>query len=273
MGVLIQAMVWMGLPQPPVWQLVLYMLCIGMFGVGVGMLYTPILVDRMQLTFPVGPRGRQHPARADRPGAAAALGGASSAAAWRSASPAASRRRRSRCSARSSCPTSTFGAGMIVGARIGIPAIVGGAARLALMPYFVSIGWLQRGRAVPQDHLPDRARHDHGRGDRRHVADPLPRLAALARRRGARAPASRAGRTGSASNTRRLVAWVVVLGRRRRRRRPRRCWTSRSATCVIAVALVFVFAMVNGISLGITDSNPISSAFVVTRDPDGGASA
>ena len=28
--------------------------------------------------------------------------------------------------------------------------------------------------------------------------------------------------------------------------------------------LVFVFAMVNGISLGITDSNPISSAFVVT---------
>ncbi len=54
MGVLIQAMVWMGLPQPPVWQLVLYFLCIGMFAAGVGMLYTPILVDRMQLTFPSG---------------------------------------------------------------------------------------------------------------------------------------------------------------------------------------------------------------------------
>jgi uncharacterized oligopeptide transporter (OPT) family protein len=54
MGVLIQAMVWMGLPQPPVWQLVLYMLCIGMFGAGVGMLYTPILVDRLQLTYPSG---------------------------------------------------------------------------------------------------------------------------------------------------------------------------------------------------------------------------
>src|SRR6476620_2339312 len=53
-GVLIQAMVWMGLPQPPVWQLVLYFLCIGMFAAGVGMLYTPILVDRMQLTFPSG---------------------------------------------------------------------------------------------------------------------------------------------------------------------------------------------------------------------------
>src|SRR3990167_1558816 len=42
MGVLIQAMVWLGMPQPPAWQLVLYFLCIGMFGVGVGMLYTPI---------------------------------------------------------------------------------------------------------------------------------------------------------------------------------------------------------------------------------------
>src|SRR5437764_11045374 len=54
MAVLIQAMVWLGLPQPPAWQLVLYLMCIGMFGVGVGMLYTPILVDRMQLTFPSG---------------------------------------------------------------------------------------------------------------------------------------------------------------------------------------------------------------------------
>src|SRR5258706_3071317 len=54
MAVLAQAMVWLGLPQPPAWQLVLYFLCIGMFGVGVGMLYTPILVDKMQLTFPSG---------------------------------------------------------------------------------------------------------------------------------------------------------------------------------------------------------------------------
>ena len=54
MGVLIQAMVWMGLPQPPVWQLMLFMCAIGMFGAGVGMLYTPILVDRLQLTFPSG---------------------------------------------------------------------------------------------------------------------------------------------------------------------------------------------------------------------------
>jgi hypothetical protein len=54
MGVLIQAMVWLGLPQPPVWQLMLFMGAIGMFGAGVGMLYTPSLVDRLQLTFPSG---------------------------------------------------------------------------------------------------------------------------------------------------------------------------------------------------------------------------
>src|SRR3979409_2286160 len=54
MGVLMQAMVWLGLPTPPMWQLVLFYTCIGMFGVGIGMLYTPILVDRMQLSFPSG---------------------------------------------------------------------------------------------------------------------------------------------------------------------------------------------------------------------------
>src|ERR1051326_2181248 len=54
MAVLVQAMVWLGLPMPPAWQLILYFMCIGMFGVGVGMLYTPILVDRLRLAYPSG---------------------------------------------------------------------------------------------------------------------------------------------------------------------------------------------------------------------------
>src|ERR1041385_1748742 len=54
MAVLVQAMVWLGLPQPPVWQLILYYMSIGMFGVGVGMLYSPILGDKNQLIFPSG---------------------------------------------------------------------------------------------------------------------------------------------------------------------------------------------------------------------------
>src|SRR5260370_15348724 len=54
LGVLIQAMIWLGLPEPPAWQLVLYFTCIGMFGVGIGMFYTPILLDLMPLPFPSG---------------------------------------------------------------------------------------------------------------------------------------------------------------------------------------------------------------------------
>src|SRR5207253_3454360 len=41
--------------------------------------------------------------------------------------------------------TSTFGAGMIVGARIGIAALVGGLVGWSMIPYFVSIGWLKEG--------------------------------------------------------------------------------------------------------------------------------
>src|ERR1051325_7436871 len=51
MAVLIQAMVWLGMPQPPAWHLMLFVGCVGMFGVGVGMLYTPLLVDRLQLDY------------------------------------------------------------------------------------------------------------------------------------------------------------------------------------------------------------------------------
>ena len=136
-------MIWLGLPEPPVWQLVLYFLCIGMFGVGVGMLYTPILVDRMQLSFPSGfavanilraltdirllkpvdrqARRRQRWRARGRP---------------RGEQASADRRRHRSFSA------STLGAGMIVGARIGIPAIVVGAIGLWLTPWLRANGWL-----------------------------------------------------------------------------------------------------------------------------------
>src|SRR5438477_4794360 len=57
MGVLIQTMIWLGLTEPPTWQLIAYFLCIGMLGVGLGMLYTPLVVDRMQLKYPSGLAG------------------------------------------------------------------------------------------------------------------------------------------------------------------------------------------------------------------------
>jgi uncharacterized oligopeptide transporter (OPT) family protein len=143
MAVVFQAMTWLGLPKPPIWELILYMLCIGMFGVGVGMLYTPILVDRMKLTFPSG-LAVANILRAltdvellrrsvTRLFGGMALGIAGGVAAAKVAFLGAIE-----------LSTSTFGAGMIVGARIGVPAIVGGLVGWALIPYFISIGWLRK---------------------------------------------------------------------------------------------------------------------------------
>src|SRR6059036_2936179 len=144
MAVVIQAMTWLGLPQPPIWQLILYMLCIGMFGVGVGMLYTPILVDRLQLTFPSGLavanilRALTDPVllrqSVTRLFGGMALGIAGGIGAAKTAMLSAI-----------DLSTSTFGAGMIVGARIGIAALVGGLVSWLMIPYFVSIGWLKAG--------------------------------------------------------------------------------------------------------------------------------
>src|SRR5450631_1412995 len=133
MGVLLQAMVWMGLPEPPIWQMVLYFLCIGMFAAGVGMLCTPILVDRMQLTFPSGLavanilRALTDPVllrqSVGKLGAGIGAGLASGIATANAARfvPAAFSATRVGA-AILDFSASTFGAGMIVGARIGIPA-------------------------------------------------------------------------------------------------------------------------------------------------------
>src|SRR5438045_5086395 len=120
------------------------MLCIGMFGVGVGMLYTPILVDRLRLTFPSGLAVanilraltdpvllKQSVSRLFGGMAVGIIGGIGAA--------------KTAFLGAIDLSTSTFGAGMIVGARIGIAAIVGGLVGWAMIPYFVSIGWLQPG--------------------------------------------------------------------------------------------------------------------------------
>ena len=234
MGVLIQAMVWMGLAQPPLWQLVLYMLCIGMFGVGVGMLYTPLLVDRMQLPYPSG-------------FAVAGGGIAGGIAAGRVAFLGAIE-----------LSPSTLGVGLIVGARIGIPAITSGLLFWALVPHFVSIGWLQEGEPfrkiaflIALGLIMGAAILD--------IAIVLKEAASRLRRGEVPPPQAEWKRV----NTARLVAWVafwgagVVLTGHFVLGQP-------VGFLAFAVALVFVFAVVNGISQGISDSNPISSAFVVS---------
>lgn len=260
MAVAIQAMVWMGLPQPPVWHLVLYMLCIGMYGAGVGMLYTPILVDRLNLVFPSGLavanilRALTDPELLKR--SVATLGGGmlggllaglgTARVAWLGAT---------------GLSMSTVGAGMVVGARVGIPALVAALVWQSLIPFFVRIGWL-------------------------HAGDPFRKitfLIALGMILGASVidmtlifrDAVRRARTVGAEAAQaqvepwkktqigRLVLWVICWG-------IATVWVGTqllgqpAGYLAFALLLVFVFALVNGISQGLTDWNPISSAFVVT---------
>ena len=259
MAVVIQAMTWLGLAQPPAWQLVIYMLCIGMFGVGVGMLYTPILVDRLQLTFPSGLAVanilraltdpvllRQSVGRLFGGMAVGILGGIGAA--------------KTAVLGAIELSTSTFGAGMIVGARIGIAALVGGVVSWACVPYFVSIGWLKAGEPfrkitflIALGMIMGAALLDVS----------LILLRAWQQHRSTGAAAAVEQEDWKRTNLRRLVVWVafwgvaVVIAGSQLLHAP-------VGYLLLAVGLVFVFAMVNGISVGMVDQNPISSAFVVT---------
>jgi uncharacterized oligopeptide transporter (OPT) family protein len=259
MAVVIQAMVWLGLPQPPVWQLILYMLCIGMFGVGVGMLYTPILVDRLQLTFPSGLavanilRALTDPVllrqSVSRLFGGIALGIAGGIAAATSALLGAIE-----------LSTSTFGAGMIVGARIGLAAIVGGVVAWAMIPYFVSIGWLNPGEPFRKITFLIALGMIMGAAL---IDVSMILFSAYQRARQTRGVKPPEEEDWKRTNLRMLIVWVVFWG-------VAIVVTGSQVLhqpvgyLVFAVILVFVFAMVNGISVGIVDQNPISSAFVVT---------
>jgi len=263
MAVVLQAMVWLGLPQPPAWKVMLYLTCIGMFGVGVGMLLTPILVDRMQLPYPSGLavanilRALTDPVLLRRSvlalGSGMALGFAGGVGAAKTALLGAI-----------NLSTSTFGAGMIVGVRIGLPIIVAGLTATALVPFFVSIGWL-------------------------HAGDPFRKitfLIGLGLILGASLidvslilwEAARRLRTGAKSDLSapvpelepwkkthpgRLVLWVLAWG----------AGIAITGTTLMgvpagyllfALALSVVLVLVTGISTGMTDQTPVSSAFVVT---------
>jgi uncharacterized oligopeptide transporter (OPT) family protein len=260
MAVLVQAMVWLGLPQPPAWQLVAYFVCIGMFGVGVGMLYTPVLVDRLRLVFPSGlavanilraltdPVLLRRSARQLGSGVVAGL-----AAGW--AAPRVALLGAIELSA------STFGAGMVVGARIGIPAAVGGLLGWALQPFFVGIGWLEAGDPFRKITFLVALGAIMGAA--------LVDLAVILRQAWLAAGARAAGESPTEEADWRRVhrgrLWLWVL-----------CWGAATLATgrlllaqplfflALAIALVFLFALVNGISVGISDSNPISSAFVVS---------
>ena len=266
MGVLMQAMVWLGLPEPETWKLVLYFLCVGMLGVGVGMIYTPILVDRLQLTYPSGLAvanilraltdvkllkrsvsqlfsgigiGAAFPLMIEKFGhnpVVGFIGGTGIA-------------------------TSTIGAAMIVGARITVPAMLYGIGLRFLTPWFREQGWL--GPNDPYRKFAFLVALGMIMGAA--IIDiSLILRQAVAKLRSSTGPAPiREGEEWKNTNPRRLVAYVVFWG----------LAVILVATFVLqvplhwvlfATAFSFLMMLVNGISFGITDSNPISTAFVLT---------
>jgi hypothetical protein len=257
MGVLIQAMVWLGMPLPAPWKMGLYFGCVGMFGIGVGMLYTPILVDRLQLEFPSGHAvanilraltdkrllRRSIGKLGGGTAGGIALGALVSRVTWLG---------------RIGISASTVGAGLIVGSRIGVPTLVMGAVGALLVPHLRAAGIL--------------GPHDPFRKIGFLVGLAMVFGAAIVdltligveavRRARSRRAVDASGLPSAGLGTGRLIAWVLVWG----------AAVVAVATLLlhqplgfilVAIALAFLFVFVNGISDGISDWNPISSAFVM----------
>lgn len=258
MAVLIQAAVWLGMAMPPAWQLVLFITCVGMFGVGLGMLYTPVLVDRMKLDYPSGHavaniiRALTNKALLKRSvrslGTGAGLGAVGGwlidRVGWIGAS---------------GLSMSNVGAGLIVGSRIAVPASVFAIIGALLTPWLRSNGWL--GANEPFRRLGFLV------GLASILGAALVDLTVIGFQTVARVrAANETGENGPDRGkfpTGMLVGWVlfwaaaVTLVAAGLMHQPARY-------ILFGLALSVLFVFVNGISTGMTDQNPISSAFVVS---------
>ncbi len=256
MAVLIQAMVWLNLPPVPDWKMILFLTCIGMFGVGVGMLYTPVLVDRMQLTFPSGYavanilRALTDPVLLRQSiaklGGGLAAGYAVGFASFKVAAIGAV-----------GVSASTVGAGFIVGARIAIPALVVALIGRASMPYLIEIGWLAEGEPYRKIGFIISLGTILGAAG---LDITLILIEAFKRFR-QQAPVA-PDPDWKRVNMFRLILWIIAWGAgiviigSQLLQQP-------VFFLIVALGLCLLFVLVNGISLGISDWNPISSAFVM----------
>ncbi|HMD58589.1 MAG TPA: OPT/YSL family transporter [Steroidobacteraceae bacterium] len=258
MGVLIQARHWLGMAEVASWQLIIFYGCIGMFGVGVGMLYTPVLVDRMQLAFPSGfavaniLRALTDPALLRRSvvklGSGIAIGYGVGLASLQVAAIGVT-----------GLSASTVGAGMIVGARIAIPALVVSVTGFLAQPYLVRIGWLSAGDPYRKIGFVIALGGILGAA----MLDITLIMIKAVRRFRDKSLIAPPQEDWKRVNSLRLVLWVVfwgtavVIAGHWMMGEPLRF-------LLVAVGLSFLFVLVNGISQGISDWNPISSAFVLT---------
>ena len=156
--------------------------------------------------------------------------------------------------------TSTLGAGMIVGARIALPALVVALIGEELKPYLVSIGWLDKGAPFRKIGFIIALGTILGAA----IVDvSLILYQAVQRFRQPNSGSEKPVEDWKRVNMFRLVLWVlfwgagiVVVGSQ--------VLGQPVFFLIVAVLLCFLFVLVNGISMGISDSNPISSAFVMT---------
>ena len=271
MAVLIQAMVWLGLKEPPLWELILFFTCIGMFGAGVGMLYTPILVDRMQLTFPSGfavanilraltdkKLLRRSVAKLAGGTLAGVLGGLMPVILAGASRFGTVFQKLGDGFNATEFSASTLGAGMVVGARVGVPALVVGFIGWCLTP------WLrQNGYIGPHDQFKKIGFIVALGTILGAAAVDMFVIARQAIQRWKQKIPPQPQEDWKRTNTNLLVLWVVfwavaVVAVS--------VWVLHQplGLVLLAVGLSFVFLLVNGISDGISDWNPLSSAFVVT---------
>lgn len=259
LAVLLQARAWLGLPDLPSWLLMVYVCSIGMFGVGLGMLYTPIVVDRMKLKFPSGLavanilRALTDPKLLKQSiaklGTGTGIGFLLGVGSSKLPSLGAL-----------GLSLSTIGAGMIVGARIAIPGLVVAVVGAELLPYFVSIGWLEEGQPFRKIGFVICLGMILGAAalDIALILYGVVKKAIKNRGQTKEAPAA----DWKKRNILWVLAWVFF-------------WGGLLfllgvfmldlpvTSLLLAMGLVLVFLLVNGISMGISDSNPVSAAFVI----------
>ena len=260
MAVLIQAMHWLGLALPDAWKLMLYYLCIGMFGVGVGMLYTPLLVDKMRLTYPSGfavaniLRALTDKALLKMSIGKLALGAGLGLVGGFAGNYIP-------FIGATSFSAATVGAGMVVMVRIALPAIIVGVIGELLVPHLVASGWLEEGDPFRKIGFVIALGMILGAA----IVDLTLVFRDFFKQLRSRAVAAApvVGEDWKQVNTRRLLLWVAFWGTAVFLVATQ-VFDQQPLYVLVAIGLVFVFMIVNGISLGISDSNPISSAFVLT---------
>jgi uncharacterized oligopeptide transporter (OPT) family protein len=259
MGVLIQAMVWLGMELPPAWQMMVFFGCVGMLGVGIGMLYTPILVDRLQLTFPSGLAvANILRALTDKRLLKRSIGqlgggvGLGVLGAWLVEKVAVI--------GATGLSVSTLGAGIVVASRIAVPALVMAGLGELWTPTLRAWGWLAADAPF--------RKVGFLMGLAMILGAAAVDISIIAFKTVRRVQEVRAGVVAAPVGSQRplnfgrLGAWVgfwslatVLVGH----------YVLNQPLFFLAfgVALSLVFVLINGISLGVSDSNPISSAFVI----------